>query len=164
MAEDLINTPSHYHKGGIDVITILEKRFGKEASRGFFLGNVLKYILRYPDKGGVSSLEKARFYLEALINNVKGKEYVQKTEGFKEEAEALPPWHYRNEEINTSMILNHKFGPVHLKAFELGNIIDLLLKFHGEGELPAYEEHISHLEEAQFHLDMLIQSEKGEEE
>lgn len=34
---------------------------------GFFDGNVVKYVTRWPEKGGVQDLEKARHYLDKLI-------------------------------------------------------------------------------------------------
>ena len=34
---------------------------------GFLAGNVVKYVSRYKDKGGVTDLEKARHYLDKLI-------------------------------------------------------------------------------------------------
>lgn len=34
---------------------------------GFFEGNVVKYVCRWQDKGGVADLEKARHYLDKLI-------------------------------------------------------------------------------------------------
>lgn len=34
---------------------------------GFCEGNVIKYVSRWRDKGGVSDLEKARHYIEILI-------------------------------------------------------------------------------------------------
>lgn len=34
---------------------------------GFLAGNVVKYVTRYKDKGGISDLEKARHYLDKLI-------------------------------------------------------------------------------------------------
>lgn len=80
-SQDIINTPEHYHLGGIDAISILESKFGTIMSKGFFLGNVIKYVLRYQHKGGIEDLEKARFYLDALIKNEKGQAYEQKTKG-----------------------------------------------------------------------------------
>jgi len=35
--------------------------------RGFLRGNVIKYLARYRDKGGVEDLRKARHYLDRLI-------------------------------------------------------------------------------------------------
>jgi len=34
---------------------------------GFFEGNVVKYVSRWKDKGGVDDLRKARHYLDKLI-------------------------------------------------------------------------------------------------
>lgn len=34
---------------------------------GYFEGNVVKYVSRWKDKGGVADLEKARHYLDKLI-------------------------------------------------------------------------------------------------
>ena len=36
---------------------------------GFFRGNVLKYLLRAPHKNGKEDLEKARHYLDYIIEN-----------------------------------------------------------------------------------------------
>lgn len=34
---------------------------------GFLEGNIIKYVSRYPEKGGVKDLEKAKHCLEKLI-------------------------------------------------------------------------------------------------
>jgi hypothetical protein len=34
---------------------------------GYFEGNIVKYVSRWKDKGGVQDLEKARHYLDKLI-------------------------------------------------------------------------------------------------
>jgi len=34
---------------------------------GYFEGNVIKYVTRWRDKGGVVDLEKAKHYIEMLI-------------------------------------------------------------------------------------------------
>lgn len=33
----------------------------------FYAGNVVKYVLRFPHKGGVEDLKKARHYLDYMI-------------------------------------------------------------------------------------------------
>ena len=38
---------------------------------GFLDGNVVKYVVRYRDKGGIEDLEKAKHYLEKLIETEK---------------------------------------------------------------------------------------------
>jgi hypothetical protein len=39
---------------------------------GYFEGNVVKYVSRWRDKGGVADLEKARHYIDKLIELNKG--------------------------------------------------------------------------------------------
>jgi hypothetical protein len=40
---------------------------------GFVEGNIIKYVLRFKEKGGVNDLEKAKHYIELLIDSSKGK-------------------------------------------------------------------------------------------
>jgi hypothetical protein len=62
---DSINHPSHYTRGPVEVIDIIEG-FGL----GFHLGNVVKYVLRTDHKGdGLEDLKKARWYLDREITN-----------------------------------------------------------------------------------------------
>ena len=39
---------------------------------GYLEGNVIKYVSRWRDKGGVADLEKARHYLDKLIELERG--------------------------------------------------------------------------------------------
>lgn len=39
---------------------------------GYFEGNVVKYVTRYKEKGGLADLEKAKHYLEKLIEQERG--------------------------------------------------------------------------------------------
>ena len=57
-----VTSPKHYIGLGI---TPLEYITANELD--FLEGNVVKYITRYPHKGGVNDLLKARTYLEKLI-------------------------------------------------------------------------------------------------
>ena len=57
-----VTNPKHYVGLGI---TPLEYITANELD--FLEGNVIKYITRYPHKGGVNDLLKARTYLEKLI-------------------------------------------------------------------------------------------------
>jgi len=58
---DNIN-PSHYRQGNIEVIDfILDQKFS------YLEGNVIKYISRYKYKNGLEDLNKARWYLDLLI-------------------------------------------------------------------------------------------------
>lgn len=83
--DDVINTPVHYHNGGIDVIALLGIKYPSSVSQGFFIGNVLKYVIRYQNKNGVEDLKKAANYLNKLIeleeahevNSLDTKEYPE---------------------------------------------------------------------------------------
>lgn len=65
--EDLVNQPSHYTQGGIEVIDYIEAKLTAEAFRGYLEGNVIKYLSRWRDKGGVQDLKKAQWYLNRLV-------------------------------------------------------------------------------------------------
>lgn len=84
-AEDLINKPNHYHKGGFDIYEIMQAKMTPEEYRGFCKGNVLKYLLREDQKGGVNDIKKLRFNADRLIENMEGKKYIpeHKREGSK---------------------------------------------------------------------------------
>ena len=59
-----VTNPKHYDKVGFG-IQPLEYITANELD--FLEGNVIKYVSRYPHKGGVNDLLKARTYLEKLI-------------------------------------------------------------------------------------------------
>lgn len=60
---DLINEPPHYTgRGGIEPIDFIMSN-----NMSFLEGCIVKYVYRYPWKGGLESLRKAQFYLERLI-------------------------------------------------------------------------------------------------
>jgi hypothetical protein len=67
-SSDPIN-PSHYKQGGIECIEAIKAATG-ESFIGYVWGNVLKYLWRWPKKGGVDDLKKARWYLDRLIKEV----------------------------------------------------------------------------------------------
>lgn len=65
--EDIVNTPNHYHKGGVDVLTFVDGKLSSERIAGFYQINILKYVTRYKEKNGIEDLNKAEFYLKKLI-------------------------------------------------------------------------------------------------
>ena len=66
---DVVNHPSHYTDGKIEVIDYIEDK-----GLGFCLGNAVKYISRagkkYPDKE-IEDLEKAIWYINRRIYELK---------------------------------------------------------------------------------------------
>jgi hypothetical protein len=57
---------SHYKNYKIQPVEFIIKN-----NIGFVEGNIIKYILRFKEKGGVQDLEKARHYIELLIEHTK---------------------------------------------------------------------------------------------
>jgi hypothetical protein len=63
--EDKINHPQHYTRGGIECIDYIES-WGMDYKQG----NIIKYVTRFKDKGGVEDLKKARWYIDRLIEEL----------------------------------------------------------------------------------------------
>tara|TARA_R110000823_G_scaffold262428_1_gene383041 strand:+ start:33 stop:524 length:492 start_codon:yes stop_codon:yes gene_type:complete len=59
-------TPKHYDNS-IQPIDYMYSIMNDDEYAGFCRGNVIKYISRYPAKGGHLDLEKAKYYLDELI-------------------------------------------------------------------------------------------------
>lgn len=62
-------TPDHYSRSGIQPWDAMESWMTVEEWRGFLRGNVIKYIARYPAKGGIDDLAKASHYLSRLLES-----------------------------------------------------------------------------------------------
>jgi len=59
--KDNIN-PNHYKQGSIEVIDfILDQKMS------YLEGNIIKYVSRYKFKNGIEDLNKAKWYIEKLI-------------------------------------------------------------------------------------------------
>ena len=59
---------NHYLKYKISPVEFIIKN-----NIGFVEGNIIKYILRFKEKGGVQDLLTAKHYIELLIDLSKGK-------------------------------------------------------------------------------------------
>lgn len=57
----------HYTSKKIQPWEAMESWMSPEQFEGFLRGNVIKYIARYKDKDGLKDVQKARHYLEKLI-------------------------------------------------------------------------------------------------
>lgn len=65
---DPVNSPKHYHVGGLECIDAIE-----QLGLGFHVGNVFKYLWRAGRKDKSKTLEdmkKAAWYLARAINNL----------------------------------------------------------------------------------------------
>ena len=57
--------PDHYGGSEIDVIS-----FCQANNLDFMQGNVIKYVFRYKNKNGLEDLEKAKEYIDRMIENL----------------------------------------------------------------------------------------------
>lgn len=67
-----VNQPPHYTQGKVECIDAIESAtVGKSGIEAVCVGNVIKYLWRYEQKGGKESVEKAKWYLEKLLEKMK---------------------------------------------------------------------------------------------
>jgi len=64
--KDMVNSPEHYNKAGIETIDALEAML-VDGYDYYLQGNIVKYLWRYRYKNGVEDLKKAQWYLNKLI-------------------------------------------------------------------------------------------------
>lgn len=73
--DDMVNHPSHYTQGGIECIdTIKAATVGKVGIEAFCVGNAIKYLFRYEEKNGIEDVEKAKWYIDRLIKELKSRD------------------------------------------------------------------------------------------
>lgn len=71
---DVINHPSHYTKGRIECIDAIDSAtVGKTGIEAVAVANIVKYLWRYEEKGGLESVRKAQWYLNKLISELESK-------------------------------------------------------------------------------------------
>ena len=56
-------SPQHYEQFKIEPVEFITQN-----NLSYLQGNIIKYILRYKQKNGIEDLEKAKTYLQYLIN------------------------------------------------------------------------------------------------
>lgn len=70
--DDKVNHPAHYTQNGIECIAAIRASMTSDGFCDYCKGNIIKYLWRWRDKGGVQDLEKAKVYLDWLIEAAKG--------------------------------------------------------------------------------------------
>lgn len=67
---DMVNKPRHYTAGGIECIEAIKAAIGGlKGIEAFYTGNAIKYLWRWKLKNGTEDLEKAKRYIDYLIND-----------------------------------------------------------------------------------------------
>lgn len=64
--DDMVHQPNHYARYVIEPVTFIGAN-----KLPFDVGNVIKYVCRYDAKNGIEDLEKAKRYVEIVIERVK---------------------------------------------------------------------------------------------
>lgn len=68
---DNVNHPQHYMQGAIECIDVIEEITKPlDKFEAYIIGTVLKYLWRFKFKNGLEDLQKARWYLDKLIENM----------------------------------------------------------------------------------------------
>ena len=74
---DLIHHPDHYTWKGVECPTVIQlMTVGLMGVEAYYIGNIVKYLYRYPKKGTLlQDLRKAREYIDMLIGYFEAKEH-----------------------------------------------------------------------------------------
>ena len=64
---DQVNKPSHYTNGDIECIDAIRAALTAEEFMGYCKGNAIKYVWREKSKNGLEDMQKARVYLNWMI-------------------------------------------------------------------------------------------------
>jgi len=68
---DPVNHPIHYTQGGIECIDAIKAAVtGLDGFEGYCTGNAVKYLFRWKHKNGIQDLEKSRWYINRLIDEL----------------------------------------------------------------------------------------------
>ena len=67
----------HYKRHAIQPIDVMKEYLSDEAYEGFLNGNIIKYALRWRDKGGVEDLRKLQHYVAFLVKQLETKNGTQ---------------------------------------------------------------------------------------
>lgn len=67
---DEVNHPSRYLHHGIETIDVIKAwTEGLDGAYAFCIGNAIKYLSRWQEKGGIEDLKKAVWYIQWVIDN-----------------------------------------------------------------------------------------------
>ena len=69
LTTDNVNHPAHYNQGAIECIDAIKAAL-VDGFPDYLRGNVIKYLWRYKEKGGVEDLRKSAWYLDRLIKEM----------------------------------------------------------------------------------------------
>ena len=68
---EMVNSPPHYNRQGIECIEAIEAALTPEEFKGYCKGNNIKYTWRENYKGKEEDLRKAAWYLNRLLERLR---------------------------------------------------------------------------------------------
>lgn len=131
--DKMVSHPSHYQSSsGLECIDVIkaatEKLTGIEAVD---TAQVIKYIWRWKEKNGKQDLEKAKWYLQDLIEHLESLEKASEAEDLEKTSESIPyyadcrefVWEFesleRAEEVRRQLLFIHRsYGCVLVSDFK----------------------------------------------
>lgn len=65
---DAVDRPAHYTKGGVECIDAVDAAISDlDGVEAHYTASAIQYLWRWKQKGGVEDLQKAKWYLNRLI-------------------------------------------------------------------------------------------------
>lgn len=90
---DNVNHPSHYNQGGVECIdSIKAATINKPPFEAVCVANIIKYLWRYEEKGGIEDVEKAGWYLTRLHEELADKSNKYQLVGTPNGVGFSTPW------------------------------------------------------------------------
>ena len=90
---DNVNHPDHYCQGGVECIEALKSAtVNKSPFEAICVSNVIKYLWRYEEKGGLEDVMKAAWYLKRLMMEIEEKETKYRLVATENGAALQTPW------------------------------------------------------------------------
>lgn len=97
MTKDNVN-PSHYKQGKVECIEAIEAAtINKKGLDAVCTANIIKYIWRCEQKGGVEDLKKAKWYLEKMLA-----QYAEESKKEFVHPNAVYANEYKDDQISSS--------------------------------------------------------------
>ncbi len=89
-----VNHPQHYTQGGIECIDAIKSAtVNKSPFEAVCVGNIIKYLWRYEEKGGLEDIHKAAWYIGRLAQELQERDMKYKIVGTEKGVGLQSPWH-----------------------------------------------------------------------
>ena len=84
--------PSYYKNGKVECIDAIESAtINKSGVTAYCTGNIIKYVWRCEEKGGLEDMKKAMWYLQRMIAHEESKIAIENFEK-REPDNSIPSW------------------------------------------------------------------------